>query len=97
MDLQTLKRFFMWCTIINGGAFIFWTAFFLFASDLTYRFQNSFFPIPWETYNVVIYSFLGLCKIFFLIFNLTPYLALLIIARVQLASRSGDVINSAGQ
>lgn len=80
MELETLTRFFMWCTIINGGVFIFWTAFLLFASDLTYRFQHSFFPIPRETYNVVIYSFLGLFKIFFLIFNLTPYLALLIIA-----------------
>jgi hypothetical protein len=38
------------------------------------------FPIPRETFNVLIYGFLGLFKIFFLTFNLVPYLALLIIA-----------------
>jgi len=79
MDLHTITSFFMWCTIINGGLFFFATMFLLFAPDLTYRLQNSFFPIQRETYNVVIYSFLGLFKIVFLTFNLTPYLALLFI------------------
>ena len=79
MDLQTITSFFMWCTLINGGFFFFGTMFLLFAPELTYRLQNSFFPIPRETYNVVIYSFLGLFKIVFLTFNLVPYLALLII------------------
>ncbi len=49
------------------------------APDLVYRTQNKWFPIPRETFNVVIYSFLGLFKIFFLVFNAVPYVALLII------------------
>ena len=80
MDIQTLTTFFMWCTIINGGIFILWTIFFVFAPDLVYRMQKKLFPIPRETYNVVIYSFLGLFKIVFLVFNVVPYVALLIIA-----------------
>lgn len=48
------------------------------APDLMYRTQSKFFPISRETFNVAIYSFLGLFKIFFLLFNLVPYLALLI-------------------
>ena len=79
MDLATLTTFFMWCTIINGGFLILWTAFCVLAPDLVYRTQNKWFPIPRETFNVVIYSFLGLFKIVFLVFNVVPYVALLIV------------------
>ena len=79
MDLQTLTSFFMWCTIIDGGLLIVWTVFSVRAPDLVYRTQSKWFPIPRETFNVVIYSFLGLFKIVFLVFNVVPYVALLIV------------------
>lgn len=79
MDIQTLSSFFMWCTIINGAILALWTAFCSLAPDLIYRTQNKLFPLPRETFNAIIYSFLGLFKILFFAFNLVPYLALLII------------------
>ena len=79
MDIHTLSTFFMWCTIINGTLFFFWGIMCFLAPDLVYRTQSKWFPIPRETFNVVIYSFLGLFKIFFVIFNLVPFLALQII------------------
>lgn len=79
MDLQTLTTFFMWCTIINGGILILWTTFSLLAPNLVYRTQSTFFPIPRETFTVIIYSFIGFFKIVFLVFNLAPYVALLIV------------------
>lgn len=79
MDIQILTTFFMWCTIINGALFVFSATMFILAPDVVYRFQNKLFPIPRETFNVIIYSFLGLFKIVFLIFNVVPYVALLII------------------
>ena len=79
MDIQTLKLFFMWCTIINASVLFFWTLIFSLAPNLVYRVQTIWFPISRETYNVVFYSFLGLFKAIFLIFNAVPYLALLII------------------
>ncbi len=79
MDLQTLTAFFMWCTIVNGGFLILWVGFCVLAPNLVYRTQSQWFPIPRETFNVVIYSFLGLFKIFFLVFNIVPYVALLIV------------------
>jgi len=78
MDIQTLTTFFMWCTIINGGIFVLWTVFSMLAPDFIYRTQSKWLPIPRETFNVVIYSFLGLVKVVFVFFNLTPYVALLI-------------------
>ena len=80
MDIQTLTKFFMWCTIINAGTFFLASLFFLFAPDFVYRIQYKFLPIPRETYNVVIYSFLGLFKIVLLVFNVVPYVALLLVA-----------------
>jgi hypothetical protein len=41
--------------------------------------QSKWFLISRETYNLVIYSFLGLFKIVFLVFNLVPYVVLLIL------------------
>ncbi|MES9961614.1 MAG: DUF6868 family protein [Sedimenticola sp.] len=79
MDVQTLTSFFMWCTIIDGGLLLFWSLALMVMPDLVYRTQSRWFPIPRETFNVVIYGFLGLFKVFFLVFNLVPYLALLIV------------------
>jgi len=80
MDIQTLTTFFMWCTIINGGIFILWILFLVFAPDFVYRIQSNWFPIPRATYDLVIYSFLGLFKIVFLVFSVVPYVALLIVS-----------------
>ncbi|MCK4621138.1 MAG: hypothetical protein KAT62_02865 [Desulfuromonadales bacterium] len=79
MDIQTLTAFFMWCTIINGALLILWISMCALAPNLVYRTQSLWFPLPRETFNVIIYSFLGLFKIVFLVFNVTPYVALLII------------------
>ena len=69
----------MWCTIINGGLLAFWVSMCIVAPDVVYHTQKKWFPIPRETYNVVMYSFLGFFKIVFLIFNVVPYIALLIV------------------
>jgi hypothetical protein len=79
MDIQTLQTFFMWCTVINGSLLVFWTLIVVFASDWVYRTQSKWFPISREVFNVAIYSFLGLFKIVFLVFNAVPYIVLLII------------------
>ena len=79
MDIQTLTAFFMWCAIMNGGLLVLWTITLIVAPDFVYRTQSKWFPISRETFDVVIYSFLGLFKIVFLVFNVVPYVALLII------------------
>jgi len=78
MDIDTMTSFFLWCTILNGALLVLWTTMCIFAPDLVYRTQSKWFPIPRETYNVVMYAFLGLFKIVFLVFNLVPLVALLI-------------------
>jgi len=79
VNIQTITTFFMWCTVIDGAILILWTLMFALIPDLIYRIQSRFFPIHRETFNAVMYGFLGLFKLLFLVFNLVPYLALLLI------------------
>jgi hypothetical protein len=69
----------MWCSIINGTLLVFWIIMLILAPDMVYRTQYKWFPIPRETFNIVMYSFLGLFKIVFLIFNIVPWVALIIV------------------
>ncbi len=80
MDIVTVKSLFMWCTLLNVVvltiSFLICTA----AGDWVYRMHSKWFPMPRESFNVVIYSFLGMYKVLFFLFSLVPYLALTIIA-----------------
>lgn len=78
MDIQILRVFFMWCTIINAGLLILASLILVCAGDWIYRIHSKLFPMPRETFNAIIYSFLGLYKTVLILFNLVPFLALLI-------------------
>ncbi len=81
MNIQKLKAFFMWCTIINGGLLVLAFIVGIVGLDLVYSVHCKLFQIPRESLNVVYYSFLGLYKIVWLVFNAVPYVALLIIRK----------------
>lgn len=76
MDIQTVRAFFMWCTILNGSLLVFSFIICASASDWVYRMHSKWFPIPRDAFNVVIYSFIGIFKISVLVLNLIPYIAL---------------------
>ena len=78
MDIQTLTTFFMWCTILNVALLLFSSLMCICAGDWVYRIQSKLFSISKETFNVVIYSFIALYKLLVIVFNLIPYIALLI-------------------
>ena len=79
MDTATMQAFFMWSTIINVAllavSFVICAA----ARDWIYSVHSRWFPISREAFHVAIYSFLGLYKILILMFNVVPYVALLIV------------------
>jgi hypothetical protein len=80
MNIITVRAFFMWCTIINGVLMILSFLICAFAGDWAYQMHSKWFPISRETFNVAIYCFLGLYKMFFWFFNLIPLIALAIIS-----------------
>jgi len=79
MNVQQATDFFMWCVIINTALFVLWAVFFMAVPNLVYRTQQHFFPVSKDQFNLIFYGFLGLYKIFLLVFAVVPYLALLII------------------
>jgi uncharacterized membrane protein len=80
MNIETFKTFFMWCTIIDASIIALWVSVYLLIPDVVYKTQSSFTKIPRETFNIVFYSFTGIAKLLFLLFNLVPYIALVIMS-----------------
>jgi len=78
MDIDSIRAFFMWCTILNVALLLFSSLMCICAGDWVYQIQSKLFSISKETFNVVIYSFIALYKLLVIVFNLIPYIALLI-------------------
>ena len=81
MDFQMLTEFFMWCTILNCGLMILSFILVISMMDFIYKKHTHWFPMSRETFNVVMYSYLGIYKIGIILFNLVPWLALLILGK----------------
>lgn len=76
MDMETLRQFFLWCVLLNGGLVILYALICAVGGGWIYRAHHRWFPISRETFDVVLYAFLGLYKLLFIVFCLVPYLAL---------------------
>lgn len=79
MDITVIKAFFFWCTLINVALLVISFMFCAFAGDWIYQMHSKWYPIPREAFNVAIYCFVGLFKIFVIVFNFVPWIALVII------------------
>ncbi len=80
MDIQLVIRFFMWCTLLNVGLLLLSFLGFVVAGDFIYRMHSKWFPMSRETFNTVFYSFIGFYKILVFVFNLIPWIALLLVS-----------------
>jgi len=80
MNIEFLRTYLLWCTIVN--AVLLASGFLLVASagDFVYRMHTRWFPMPRETFNATIYAMLGIYKVIFLVFNAVPCIALFVIA-----------------
>ena len=79
MDTQALTTFFMWCSILNGGLLVLTAMTVVLAPEFIFRAHNRWYRIQREAFDVAMYSFLGVYKIFIFAFSLVPYVALLIV------------------
>ena len=64
---------------MNGGLLVLASLVFVFAGDWVFRMHGKMIPLTRESFNVAIYGFLGFFKIIVMVFNLVPYIALVII------------------
>ena len=79
MDIFAVRTFLMYCSILNGALLILSFLIYVFVGDLVYKTHSKLFPMSREAFNIAAYSFIGLYKIFFWVFNLMPFIACTII------------------
>ena len=79
MELEAIRAFFAWCSVINIALLLWWAIFLLFAHDWTYRMHSKWFKISAEQFDAIHYAAMAAFKLGVLIFNLIPYFALRII------------------
>ena len=69
----------MWCSIINGALLVLSMMGIILGPDFGLSLQTKLFHIPRETLNLALYLYLGVFKIAWLVFNVTPYVTLRIV------------------
>ena len=79
MELELIRAFFAWCSVINIILLMLWAVFFIFAHDWTYNIHSKWFKMPVERFDTIHYSGMALFKMGLIVFNLVPYFALRII------------------
>ncbi len=76
MNLEQLTGFFQWMTIINVGLLIFSAVILMLLRQTVTRMHGRLFGLTESQVAVVSYGYLGLYKIFVIVFNIVPYVAL---------------------
>ena len=56
MDLQILKEFLLWCSVINVGILSLWFIAFISAADLVYKVHSKFSKVTREQFNGIHYA-----------------------------------------
>ncbi len=80
MSIELLKGFFGWCALVNYLVLLIWFLMFCCARDWVYQIHSRWFRIEQSSFDRIHYCGMGLFKLLWFIFNLVPYLALLVIS-----------------
>ena len=78
MELEVLKEFFLWSTVIAAGLYIWTVVWCIFGVDFAYKIHSKLFDVPRESFGLILYCFLGFFKISIIVLFLVPYLALVV-------------------
>lgn len=79
MGMETIRDFLLWCTVINYGVLFVWFLFICFAHDWIHRLHGRWFRLSSEQFDALHYAGMAVYKIGILLFNLVPYIALLVV------------------
>lgn len=79
MTIETVRDIFLWCTVINYALLLWWFLIFSMAHDWIHRLHGRWFRLSVEQFDSVHYTGMAIYKIGIFLFNLVPYIALLIV------------------
>lgn len=80
MSITQVKTFLGWCTVINIMLLLLSTTLTILLRRFIHQFHGKLFSLTPAAINNTIYAFLGAYKLLILVFNLVPYIALLLVA-----------------
>ena len=78
MGIELVRDALLWCAVINYGLLLVWFLFFTAAHEWMHRFHGRWFRLPVEQFDAIHYAGMAIYKIGIILFNLVPYIALLI-------------------
>ena len=81
MNIETVRRVLLWCTIINYGILLVWFLFFMLAHDSMYQLHGRWFRLSVEQFDMLHYVGISVYKLGIILLNLVPYIALHILRR----------------
>jgi hypothetical protein len=80
MYMEALRAFFGWMTLINLGIFILSTVLCIALRRIIQCMHGRMFGLEAGSINAFLYGYIGLYKILFIVFNLVPWIALVIMS-----------------
>ena len=80
MNIDQLTELFKWMTIINIGLLLFSTFAVMAFRSLMVKMHSKMFGVTETQISEVVYAYLGRFKVLIIIFNIVPFIALLIIS-----------------
>jgi hypothetical protein len=79
MPIEFVRRFLLWCTVIDYGALLGWFLVFVFAHDWIQRIHGKWFRLSRDQFDTLHYAGMSIFKIGILLFNLVPLVVLSIL------------------
>jgi len=79
MEIEMVKELLLWCTVINFVGISFWGLMFATMHDWIYKVHSKWFKLSVSTFDTIHYAGMAFYKLMIFVFNLVPYLVLLII------------------
>jgi len=80
MSIEMLRNLLGVCGLINIGVLMMWFVMMAFAHDWIYKMHTKWFKMSVESFDAMHYGGMGLFKLLIFVFNIVPWLALLIVA-----------------
>jgi hypothetical protein len=79
MSAESVRYFLLWSTVINLALLLWWNLLMLMPHAWMYRFWGRWFRLSAEQFDAINAAGIVLYKIGIILFNLVPYVALLIV------------------
>jgi len=79
MSIETTRDMLLWCTVMNYAVLLVWFLLFSVVHDWIYRLHTRWFRLTAAQFDALHYGGMAIYKVRILLFNLVPYVALLII------------------